>query len=207
MDEIRIVRLRPGDERARFEACGSIHEAEIPDGFLVRLGKRFLRVIYRHLSGSRHAFLFVALRGEMVLGFIAGCENTRELYREFLFRNPFTVGFAMLPLMFSPSMWKRVHETWRYPSRKLKVDLPDCEILNFCVVSNFQGKGVGGRLFSALCGEFQKREVLEIRIVTGGEQESAHRFYEAKGANLAGEITVHQGAASRVYVYRLMDGE
>ena len=142
MDEIRIVRLRPGDERARFEACGSIHEAEIPDGFLVRLGKRFLRVIYRHLSGSRHAFLFVALRGEMVLGFIAGCENTRELYREFLFRNPFTVGFAMLPLMFSPSMWKRVHETWRYPSRKLKVDLPDCEILNFVGVF-FIERGAG----------------------------------------------------------------
>ena len=85
--------------------------------------------------------------------------------------------------------------------------MPPCEILNFCVVSDSQVKGVGSRLFSALCGEFLKQEVSEIRIVTGGGQESAHTFYEAKGAKLAGEIIVHEGEASRAYVYRLSEGE
>tara|TARA_B100000029_G_scaffold13546_3_gene14128 strand:+ start:1186 stop:1809 length:624 start_codon:yes stop_codon:yes gene_type:complete len=207
MDEVRIARLERGDARGRFEECARIHAEVIPGGFLVRLGRRFLSALYRHLAGSRHAFLIAALRREEVVGFIVGCEDTRRLYREFLLRNPFPVACAMAGLVFSPSAWKRVYETWRYPSQKLEVELPGNEILNFCVATKCQGKGVGGILFDALCEEFQQREVKEVRIVTGGEQESAHRFYEAKGALLAGEITVHSGAVSRVYVHRLAGGE
>ena len=207
MDEVRIVRLQPGDDRARFESCGRIHAAEVPGGFLVRLGGRFLTALYRHLSGSRHAFLFAALQGNEVAGFIAGSLDTRGLYREFLFRNPFTLALALLPLAFSPSAWKRVYETWRYPSQKLGADLPGCEVLNFCVTAGRQGQGVGGRLFAAFCNEFRERAVPAIRIVTGADQEKAHRFYEAKGSEQAGDIEVHEGTNSRVYVHRLEAGE
>lgn len=100
------------------------------------------------------------------------------------------------------------NETKRQSSQsesRSAVQLPDPEILNFCVSSHAQRCGIGRRLFHAFCSELAQRGIPAVRIVTGAEQHSAQRFYESVGAVLVRETEIHAGQTSLVYVHFLAD--
>ena len=174
---------------------------EIPAGSLVRLGMRFLTEIYRAIATSPHSFLYIAECKTMVIGFIGGSISTRRFYRWFAVRRGFVAAFFALPHLLSPGFIKRAVETLRYPQQDTPMSLPDSEILNFCVRSNTQGRGVGRRLFDALVGNFQQCDVSKIRIVTGENQNAAQHFYINIGAKKVGKLQVHEGIESTVFVY------
>lgn len=180
-----------------------IHREAISEGFLSTLGEGFLSGLYRHLSDMEDAFAFVACEDDQVLGFIVGALDTGRVYRSYARRGGASAMLALAPKMLSPRRIVRVAETLLYPNRKQDDGLPEPEILNFCVRGDYQGKGVGGRLFASLCEEFAERGVAAIRIVTGEGQRSAQQFYEAKGAVFATTTQVHKGTTSRVYTYRI----
>jgi ribosomal protein S18 acetylase RimI-like enzyme len=181
--------------------CAEIHRNEIREGFLSTLGQDFLVVLYKTLADTGSAFVFAALDGERVLGFIVGAEDTGAVYKEFMRRAGFKAFVKLAPRMLSVGRIKRVFETVLYPKRKKGDDLPEPEILNFCVRSSLQGTGVGSSLFKELRAEFSRRGVEQIRIVTGENQRSAQTFYEKRGARLAANIEVHKDSSSRVYVF------
>lgn len=196
-----VVRLT-GDE-AVFDQLAEIHRKEIHEGFLSTLGDSFLKLLYQTLAQSDSAFVITSQEGGQVQGFIVGAVDTGGVYKQFFRKAGIRALPILLPKLLSWKRIKRVLETLFYPKGKQQDDLPQPEILNFCVRSELQGKGVGGQLFSALCDEFRRREIKQIRIVTGETQKSAQLFYEAKGAAHAANIEVHKDSSSRVYVYDL----
>lgn len=200
---MEIVQLDGEETQGLFDQVVQIHKEAIHEGFLSTLGPNFLTALYRTLASGDRSFLIVAKEEEVLLGFICGSENTGEVYRDFMKRAGVKAIFMMLPKLFSIKRVKRIIETLLYPKKQKKEELPEPEILNFCVKKDTQGKGVGGRLFNELLTEFRRRDIGQIRIVTGEAQESAQRFYEAKGAILVTSIEVHKGTASRVYTYEV----
>src|SRR4029077_13667466 len=121
-----------------------------------------------------------------IIGFICGSLNTGKVYRDFLRRAGPRALLRLLPRLFSVRRFIRALETLLYPNQAATQQLPQSEVLNFCVSSSAQGGGVGRALFGALVTEFRCRDVAAIRIVTGGHQRSAQGFYEAAGARRAG---------------------
>ena len=201
MDEpIRIRRAGEADGEAVFAQLAAIHHAVVP-GFLATLGEPFLARLYRVLATSGHSFVFVAERGEEVLGLIAGSMNTGKVYRDFMWRAGVRGSFLLGRKLLSLRRLRRMLETLLYP--KQQTDLPDEEILNFCLRHDAQRQGIGGRLFRALEEEFLSRGVQRIKIVTGGQQFKAHRFYEKLGARKVLETEVHKGTKSFIYLHDL----
>jgi ribosomal protein S18 acetylase RimI-like enzyme len=198
---LKIERVRPTAPTAYFSQMAEIHCAEIDTGFLTQLGPRFLRNLYREIARSRDAFLFSAVQGRQVVGFIVGSTDTRRVYRQYLLRRGLLDAWRVLPKLATRERITSVIETLRYPSRHQSVSLPGAEILNFCVRAAAQRMGIGKRLFRCLTEEFERRGVSQIRIVTGAQQVKAQRFYESLGATQAANLEIHRGRQSIAYVY------
>ena len=203
---MNVVLLQGNEGPETYGQLADIHRQEIHEGFLSTLGPDFLSLLYESLARSESAFALVEKDGDMVQGFIVGAMDTGAVYKEFFRKAGARALPVLLPKLLSPARVRRVFETLLYPKSKSSDGLPEPEILNFCVRSELQGKGVGSRLFEALCAEFGRRGVTQIRIVTGAGQKSAQVFYQAKGATLAANVQVHKDSQSLVYVYDIEPG-
>ena len=205
--ETRYARLKPTSPQPWFEQIARIHQQEIVEGFLSKLGSSFLTNLYRHLSGSKSAFLYAAIRGNEVIGFICGSLNTSKVYKEFVLSPAGAIAAVRLaPKLVSLSRVKRVLETLLYPAKQDVIELPKAEILNFCVDSRVQRSGVGRELFIRLQEEFARQGVDRIKIVTGANQVSAQRFYERHQAKQVTATEIHAGTQSLIYEYEIKDG-
>lgn len=196
------VPARPGD----YHDLARLHAAEIREGFLTSLGLPVLEKLYRAIHRAPHAFILVAREGDTMVGFLCASTDTRQVYRRVLL----TAWPHLLPALFrrllSWSTVRRCWETLRYPNRTPPVpDLPDAEILNFCVIAERQGCGVGRALFAAMEKAYRTRGVRRIRIVTGARQLSAIRFYEKIGARRVAKIEVHTAVESCLFVHAIRD--
>ena len=102
---------------------------------------------------------------------------------------------------------KKLSETLLYPFKSSSVESNyekiDSEILNFCVAKEIQGMGIGQSLFNKGEEEFRNNSISNIQIVTGGQQKSAHRFYEKCGAKLIASLEIHKNAESLIYNYKI----
>ena len=85
----------------------------------------------------------------------------------------------------------------------LPAGVPDPELLSLAVASEWRGQGVADRLYERLLAEFRASGVDAFRIIVGEALAPAHRFYQRMGAVAAGEVQVHDGERSAVYVHRL----
>lgn len=203
MPELILSPVMDLGDKALFGELAEIHRNEIHEGFLSTLGATFLAGLYESLAVSDDSFLIVARQSGGVVGFIVGAMDTGSVYKQVMKRSGVRSFLTLLPKLFSIKRLKRIAETLLYPNKKKDDDLPEPEILNFCVRSEAQGTGVGSALFGALCDEFRKRGVSEIRIVTGETQKSAQVFYERRGARLAAQFELHKDTSSRVYVFTI----
>lgn len=204
MSELVLQRHADGLPAELARAVARLHMAAIHRGFLSSLGEPFLTSLYEGLARSRTAFVITATYGGDLLGFICGATSTRSAYLDFMLsRRAPRALLRLLPKLVSLATVRRVAETLLYPARRTEVPLPSAEILNFCVDETRRGQGVGRRLFEALSREFDRRNVREIRIVTGAEQASAQVFYDRVGAHRAAELEIHEGMTSIVYTYSI----
>jgi ribosomal protein S18 acetylase RimI-like enzyme len=200
------VRILPGPApREVYRALAELHAAEISGGFLTSLGLPVLERLYRAIHGSRDAFIVVAEEQGRVVGFLCASIVTKKVYRHVLL----TAWPTLLPVLARKlANWgtvRRCWETLRYPDKSPAPELPNAEILNFCVAARRQGAGVGRALFAAMEQEYCRRRVARIRIVTGAQQLSAIRFYEKIGARPAGNLEVHAAVKSRLFVHAIRD--
>lgn len=202
-DEICIHRYDSRLSTSVASQAARLHIREIDEGFLSSLGHNFLEMLYTALARSHTAFVITASSNGRLLGFICGSTDTRRTYLDFAVRAGPQAALRLAPKLLSAPRIKRALETLLYPTRRTKISLPRAEILNFCVSSDAQGRGIGRRLFSALTEEFWRRGVAEIRIVTGEEQRRAQKFYDRAGAHRVAELEIHPGTSSAVFIYKI----
>jgi GNAT superfamily N-acetyltransferase len=111
---------------------------------------------------------------------------------------------TLVPRLLSPLRVRRALETLRYP-RYEDASLPSAEIINFVVVPAARGRGVAIALFGCLMQWFKANGYTAVKIVTGEQQVRAHGFYEKVGGQLRGQMSIHRGSLSRIYVYPIGD--
>ena len=198
---LSIVTANRGFEAPLWRQIADLHKREIHEGFLSTLDGGFLANLYSNVASCDEGFIIAAVdeRGA-VAGFICGTTDASRVLRKCVMRSGLRLLAPLLPRLLSWRTAARLFETVRYASRD-STSLPKAEILNFCVDRSVQGKGIGRQLFENLIEEFKRRGVSRIRIVTGASQESAQRFYRLAGASHIGDLELHRGTQSIVFVY------
>jgi GNAT superfamily N-acetyltransferase len=189
-----------------YQECAYIHSNLIPNGFLPSLGINFLAGLYESFSISKHSFLMLAIENEKVLGFIAVSFNTNKFFKWYIatqiYKHVFKIPFKILGKTF----FKKILDLLTYPYKNKSSSegfISNSEIFNFCVTKEIQGKGVGKLLFSNAVSRLENQNIETLKIVTGGDQKTAHNFYNKVGAILSGETTIHDSENSLVFSYKM----
>jgi len=202
--------------QADYRRVGQLHAAMIDQGFLSTLGPRFLSLLYQAIDECPDACLLLARDGERVVGFVAGTLNMGQVYRQLL-RHWLALGLSLAPSLLVPWRLWRIVEILRYsrggPDRVRTLDpqgaevpqLPAAELLSIAVDPACQGRGVAADLYAGLKSFFATHGQGAFKIIVGAPLAPAHRFYQRMGAVPVAEIEVHRGAASTVYVQKVVD--
>ncbi len=121
-----------------------LHAETITQGFLTRLGPRFLRQIYLGVAADPTSRVWVAVREGEVLGFLAYAVDVGAMYRRILRARTLRLAFASLPYTLNPWIVREVLDTLRYPHKQSDAQLPPAEILSVGVSPAARGGALGG---------------------------------------------------------------
>lgn len=158
--------------RERYRQVARLHIENLDQGFLATLGEGFLALMYEAINHAEGVILLTDEADGQVRGFVTGGSGMGPIYRRML-RRPVRLAVALAPALLSIA----VDAAWR-------------------------GTGVAERLYTQLVAEFRSRGVESFRIIVGDALAPAHRFYRRMGAQPIGEVEVHKGERSTVYVQR-----
>jgi glycosyltransferase involved in cell wall biosynthesis len=194
-----VVRpARSGDAAA----MARLHAEELPDAFLPTVGHRFLTRLYRALVADPQAVALVAESVDGVVGFAAGVASVGGFYRRFARRHGLSAALAAAPRLARPSVLRRLLETVRYPEQATgqPSSLPDAELLSIAVAPSCRTGGTGRALADGVLQGLAERGAAEVKVVVGAANGGANRFYERVGFRPAGQLSVHQGTPSNVWI-------
>jgi glycosyltransferase involved in cell wall biosynthesis/ribosomal protein S18 acetylase RimI-like enzyme len=182
-------------------AMARLHADGMPDAFLPTLGPRFLARLYRALATDPEAVALVAEGVDGVVGFAAGVTSVGGFYRRFARGHGPAAALAAAPRLVRPSVARRLLETVRYPADAGgDGQLPDAELLSIAVAPAFRAGGTGRALADGVLAGLAGRGVDDIKVVVGAANQGANRFYAKVGFTEAGQLTVHQGTPSNVWI-------
>jgi glycosyltransferase involved in cell wall biosynthesis/ribosomal protein S18 acetylase RimI-like enzyme len=196
-----LVVVRPAGSRDA-AAMARLHTAGMPDAFLPTLGHRFLTGLYRALIADAQAVALVAESADGVVGFAAGVASVGGFYRRFARHHAAVAALAAAPRLVRPSVLRRLLETVRYPAQAAGGDgpLPDAELLSIAVAPEHRTGGTGRALADGVLQGLAERGADEIKVVVGAANRGANRFSARVGFRHAGQLTVHQGTPSNVWI-------
>lgn len=187
----------------RYRQVARLHVRCLDRSFLATLGEGFLAQMYAAIDATPGALLLTEERDGEVVGFITGGTGMGAIYRRMM-RRPVRLGFALLPALVRPAKLRRIVEILRYSGDDgLPADVPEPELLSLAVAPEWRGKSIADSLYARLAEAFQAQGVAAFRIIVGAALAPAHRFYKRMGAVPAGEVEVHAGESSTVYVHRV----
>ncbi|MGH9167447.1 MAG: GNAT family N-acetyltransferase [Acidimicrobiia bacterium] len=192
--EVEVRPAGPGD----VPFLARLHASSIEEGFLARLGFRFLKRLYTALVGWPEGVVLVADDGAGPLGFVAGVTDIGRFYRYFAWRHGPAAAGAALPRLLRPAYLRRAWETLRYPGAGLPVP---AELVSMAVAREARGRGVGTRLGRDLLAELRSRGTEQVKVVVGAANAQALAAYGRMGFSPAGELQVHTGEPSQVLVW------
>ena len=204
LNPLRIVQPPRGSPRKPFDEAADLHIASIHHGLLPELGRDFLSRLYREINRTPNAGVWVAMDGDRVVGFLAGCADPGRCYRAVL-------GRAALPLtglagrsLLRRSVLTRLFTILKYPFRKADpvagVDVPKPELLAVAVDPGARGRGIGAQLVEAFEQGLVSWGVSgRYRVATNVEEVVSNRFYERVGFAPAYQ-TSHNDLTLQVYV-------
>jgi len=183
-------------------AMARLHADGMPDAFLPALGHGFLTRLYRALATDPQAVALVADGGGEVVGMATGVASVGGFYRRFARRHGLTAALVAAPRLVRPRLLRRLLETVRYPSSSTAElgPLPDAELLSIAVAPSSRTWGTGRALADGILLGLAERGAGEIKVVVGAANEGANRFYAKVGFQPAGQIAVHQGTPSNVWI-------
>jgi glycosyltransferase involved in cell wall biosynthesis/ribosomal protein S18 acetylase RimI-like enzyme len=197
-DLVVIRPARAGDATA----MARLHADGMPEAFLPTLGPRFLARLYRAIAADPEAVALVAESVDGVVGFAAGVTSVGAFYRRFARGHGAAAALAAAPRLVRPAVARRLLETVRYPAQAVGGNgaMPDAELLSIAVEPAFRAGGTGRALADGVLAGLAGRGVDDIKVVVGAANQGANRFYAKVGFREAGQLTVHQGTPSNVWI-------
>ncbi len=184
-----------------YRDAASLHIASIPSGFLPTLGLNFLSLMYRCIDEAASTVLITKYKDDQLVGFVTGSVGKSNLYRSML-SHPFVLIIALLPVVFSIKKLRKIFSILSHSSGSVRASYPAPELLTICVNSSFRGQGIADSLYVKLCNDFKSKSVNEFVIIVG-KAIDANQFYIKQGAIIVGQLQVHAGADSNVFIQRI----
>ena len=184
-----------------YQDVASLHIASITSGFLPTLGLKFLSLMYRCIDEAASTILITKYNDDQLVGFVTGSVGMSSLYRLML-SHPFVLVFTLFPVVFRIKKVKKIFSILSHSSGSVRASYPAPELLTICVNSSFRRQGIADALYVKLCNEFMSKSVNEFVIVVGKALD-AKRFYLKQGATVVGQLQVHAGADSNVFIQRV----
>jgi glycosyltransferase involved in cell wall biosynthesis/ribosomal protein S18 acetylase RimI-like enzyme len=195
LQDVTIRPARPADVRSMAEMHASVMD---PKAFLPMLGEPFLRRMFLALVEDPDAPTFVAERKGEVIGYTSGVVSMRAFRRRFLLRHGLLAAVAAAPRLVRPGVLRRAIELFRYPE---KTDgLPEAEH-TLIGVQPRTAPGLGLALTQDALEALADRGADEVKCYVNVNNLTMQRVVRRVGFVPRGEITVHDGEPSLVYVY------
>jgi glycosyltransferase involved in cell wall biosynthesis/ribosomal protein S18 acetylase RimI-like enzyme len=194
-----VIRPATGADAA---AMARLHADGMPDAFLPALGHGFLTRLYRALAADPRAVALVADDGREIVGMATGVASVGGFYRRFARHHGFAAALAAAPRLVRPGVLRRLLETVRYPASSTGAlgPLPDAELLSIAVAPSSRTGGTGRALADGVLLGLAERGAGEVRVVVGAANQGANRFYAKVGFRRAGQLSVHRGTPSNVWI-------
>ncbi|KKC25714.1 hypothetical protein WP12_12950 [Sphingomonas sp. SRS2] len=190
-------------DRATYLQVAQLHAAAIHQGFLPMLGAEFLALLYQSIDECAESVLFVEREAGRVIGFVAGAKSMRSIYRQMI-GHWYRLARALIPIVLKPRhIWRIVEILLYNRADGGGPNLPTYELLSIAVDDGFRGRGVARRLYMRLVDHFHAMDASGFRIAVGSKLDAAHAFYRGMGAVEVGEVEMHQGKNSVIYVHWL----
>ena len=193
------------NQKHLYRTVAALHIANINQGFLATLGVGFVSLMYRAIDEGDTSVLLVAHVDGGAVGFVAGATGMLPIYKRMLHYWPQLI-WALLPSLFLPQRVWRIIEILRYSRGSGKTtgaELPAAELLSIAVAPAYRGNHHAEELYKKLCQHFLGQGLPAFKIVVGSVLTPAHKFYGRMGAQAAGEIKLHGGSISTIYVQTL----
>ena len=122
-------------------------------------------------------------------------------YRRFARGHGPPAALAAAPRLVRPSVARRLLETVRYLAAEAAATAP---ARRRAAVdrgrAGFRAGGTGRALADGVLAGLAGRGVDDIKVVVGAANQGANRFYAKVGFRDAGQLTVHQGTPSNVWI-------
>ncbi|MBN1897728.1 MAG: GNAT family N-acetyltransferase [Spirochaetes bacterium] len=196
MKGLKIMKAKKGD----IPRISYLHKTFIPTGFLSSLGRKFLYLLYKNLYFYKGAILLVAQYEGNVIGFISGVKDINKFFKYFYKKNILKIIPILFLRVFRFKVLKGVIELVFYPRKHFLCDLPRSELLGIVVEKKYHGKGVATKLMNQLKKEFKRMKCKKFKVVVGSRLKQAILFYEKSGFKRIGQIQIHKGIMSYIFV-------
>lgn len=190
--ELRPMRLEDVD------AVTSVHVAAFPGFFLSFLGRRFLRELYCAIVADPGGIAFVAVDGEMILGFVAGTSNGGFYRRAARGR---WLRFALASIgafVRRPAILPRLLRALYAPP---SISREGAVLMSLAVDPGAQRGGMGTSLTEAFVDGARQRGASAVLLSTdktGNDRVNA--FYQAQGFALSAAYVTPEGRAMNEYI-------
>ena len=178
-----------------------LHIDSIKTGFLPSLGVKFLALMYRCIDEENFSTLILKYKGYKLVGFVTGTLGTSSLLRAILY-HPIDLTLALIPLIFNLKKIKKMINIWSHLSGSERNKYPKAELLTICVHQDYRRQGIAIDLYRKLSLYFQSSSISEFIIIVG-QSLKANSFYRNQGADLMGELQVHQGINSNIFIQKI----
>lgn len=148
-------------------------------GFLAKLGPTFLKHFYYQLVRSGNAQLICALEGEVVRGFVVGCDDPARIQSMLATRFYFFGPLILALTAYRPSLLWKILQAPLY-EKKVKTTIRP-ELFAIAVDSSGRSQGIGASLVEKLDEEFRSRSVREYKVSVYEELNRSNSFYLKRG--------------------------
>jgi ribosomal protein S18 acetylase RimI-like enzyme len=181
-----------------------LHMEYIKSGFMSQLGERFLKCFYRTISISESSYLAVFINEKNeVCGFISGTVSLLNLKKDFKKNCKLTIVSSFLKLFFTPMKILNFFESYKYASLEPIKITTNSELISIVVKRGCRNKGIAKALYKSLIHFFKEKKVKKFKILVGSNLKEAQKFYEKMGAEKIGEIEIHKGMKSFLYIHNI----
>lgn len=200
-ETVRIRRARRAEAPmlARFHMM--VYRTALPNAFLPNLGEGFMRLLYRAFTTDPNAVTLVAERDGRIIGFATGMSSVPAFYRRFVRRYGVRACMSIAPRLLRPGVLRRILETARYPERTVR-GLPQAEYTTLAVAPGVRSRGLGVRLSKGIVSGLAELGAQAVRGTVAADHEPMKRMMVRAGFRPQGEISLHDGKHSIVYVIR-----
>ncbi len=179
----------------------NLHIDTIKTGFLPSLGVKFLSLLYRCIDEAEFSTLIVKYKNEKLIGFVSGTNGKFSLYKKMI-NYPIDLFLAIFPVIFNFKKIKKIFNIFNHMSGSQRKKYPSAELLTICVHKDFRRKGIADDLYTNLVDHFSSKSISKFVIIVG-KSLKANMFYINQGAKVMGELEVHKGTTSNVYIHEV----